>query len=232
MSVISPAARSVFDDGVSFISIVTDNHAWDWPRARERYESVYSAIRYCGVAEKSEVLCTDNSERPLSEVEQFLNAAERPPSTGYEWCQGFNLLYGLAINRMVAKARYPTVVYFCTNHGRFFDPSWLTDLVEPLQDPFCVMSGSLSYHPLSSLPEPTGGFIDVHVQGGLYAAKTALLRDHPYSYKLPHVFTDLWITWKLQAVGFEVSDVPTIKATGGERVECPERFKYVHDHYV
>ena len=122
MNRITPPARAILDGGISFVSIVTKNDAWNWHNAKDRFKAILAAIEHSGIASISEILCTDNSEYRLMEVEQFLRDAPCPPRTSYEWCQGFNLLYGLAINRMVAKAHYPTVVYFCTNHGRFYDP--------------------------------------------------------------------------------------------------------------
>jgi hypothetical protein len=212
------------DHGVSVLSIVTENEAWSWEKAQRRFDAVIHACIRLG--RPYEVLCQDNSERPLGYVRDYLGR-------GHHYNHSpTNLLYGQALNRMVARAQYPTVVYFCTNHGSFFDPSWLADLIEPLRDDFVAMAGSIAYSDLHVVGEDVEGYAPQHIQGGLFAAKRDVLRKIPYSSRFPQVYSDLWISWKLQKEGYELEDVPTIKCTGGARVREPQRFKYVHDHFV
>lgn len=192
------------------------------------------------------VTVVDNSARPSD----LLHTEFRD---GYLWQNGRNLQYGPSLN--LAVPRHPTakyVLYVCTKHGKAFDHSWVRDLLEPLERwPQYGMSGHLMG---SNSPEgvaadggpgcewvaqayrwvnPDGfGEVKQHVQGGVFAARTALMLQFPYPAQYPHNYTDHLLTWAILKAGHEVYDVQSVKSVWRECVPNTRGFKYIHslDH--
>jgi hypothetical protein len=176
-----------------------------------------------------EVLVADNSPRYDRGLADLL-ADRCPHPHGYKWNNGLNLQYARAMNLLAAAARHPVFVYVCAAHGRMLDPGWLADLVAPLADPRVAMAGTV----LPVVPDERQGFLGggvepVHVQGGVFAARTDLLRRFPYDPRFPHLFSDVWVSWKLQREGYQLADVPAVRSVWTGVAE-PGGFKYVHDY--
>jgi len=178
---------------------------------------------------KFQLIAVDNSDadkRPVYQLDEY--AIEH-----LSFWPGSNIMYGPAMNMAVQASRYPIVVYICSNHGRMYDPTWIDDLVSPLlQDPNCAMTGSVypSCHPLQmGFPSHLPSF---HIQGGLFAARTAVMRDYPYTddARWVHWGSDIYQSYQLLNAGFELKNVPSVNSVWRQHVEVPERWKYVHDY--
>lgn len=181
------------------------------------------------------VTCVDNSpvDSPLL-AETF--------GTGYLWQGGRNLMYGPSLNLAVSRVPSTFVLYACTRHGRALDATWVRDLVDPMSvEPRVGMTGHLLG---SSAPETvareTGcawvrdayrfeDGVRPHVQGGVFAARTACLLAHPYPPDIPHAYTDHIITWALLKAGYRCVDVPTVRSVWRDVVRDLRGLKYVHD---
>lgn len=206
---------------VSF-ALVPYNNA---TRTIERIERVLIPTIEAFAGLTYEILLSDNSQQPSAELQQFLKQQNLPHS--YVWNGGQNLFYGGAINQIVSRARYDRLVYLCTSHGELNDPTWLSDILAPFQHEGVAMAGSVkkaSY----DLIRRTGN--DLHVQGGIFAARTSALRQFPYTGEFPHLYSDVFIGWRLQEAGYYLADVGTIGCdwkTG--RLQDKSRYKIVHE---
>ncbi len=146
---------------------------------------------------------------------------------------GANIMYGPAMNLAIRASQYPIIVYICSNHGRMYDPTWIDDLAAPLlQDPGCAMTGSVypSCHP-SDMGFPAH-LPQFHIQGGLFAARTAVMRDYPYTEdeRWVHWGSDIYQSYQLLNAGFGLKNVPSVNSVWRQNIELPERWKYVHDY--
>jgi len=171
----------------------------------ENAEAIASAIESCLVpslrlAAEAEVLCVDNSRAPSPLVETAL--AETGIPSRYEW-SGRNLRYAATLNRLVRRASHPYFVYVCLAHCEMRDPSWWKDLVAPLEDPAVGITGCRQDGPWEFPAE--------HIQGGIFAARTEVLRALPFSPGFPHDFSDIAMSRQLGDEGYRVVDVPAIR---------------------
>lgn len=134
---------------------------------------------------------------------------------------GYNEGYGGALNRAAKLAQCDNLVYFSSNRSRLNDPTWIDDLTQPLADPRCGAAGSVQpcqYNRIARRPcdifEP-----QIHVQGGCFAIRTAVLRNHPFSPYFPQVFSDVYLSWSLVKSGYYLADVPAISAVEAGRAK-------------
>jgi hypothetical protein len=177
----------------------------------------------------AEVIVVDNS----AERSDRLAAVVTGAGIGgrYRWQEGRNLMYGPAMNIAVELANHPYLLYVCSEHGRSLDHTWALDLLEPLiedQTGRVAMTGTLQ----SAGPPTDKGFPDslpdVHVQGGVFAARRDVLRAFPYpSGEYAQWGSDLYESFQLMHAGFRLVDVPTVRSVW--RTDPGEgSWKYVH----
>jgi GT2 family glycosyltransferase len=173
-----------------------------------------------------ELVVIDNS---AARCNRLATAVETRRGT-YHWQQGRNLGYGPAMNLAVRIATRPYLLYVCSEHGRAYDNTWARDLLAPLLATNQVaMTGSIqAAGPPANLNFPDH-LPEIHVQGGVFAARTEVLRRYPYpGGHYAHLGADLFMCFQLMAAGFELRDVPSVKSvwrTGAP----PGTWKYVHD---
>jgi len=143
-----------------------------------------------------------------------------------------NLMYGPSINLALEHAAHEFMVYLCTNHGRMNDTTWLQDILDPLvKDPKAAMTGST----YPSCPPSKMGFSThlphQHIQGGIFAAKTEILRKYSYTSdsRWIHGGSDIYQSYRLMEAGYKLVNVPSIKSVWRRKVPHSEKYKYVHD---
>jgi hypothetical protein len=144
-----------------------------------------------------------------------------------------NLMYGPSMNLATQIAKYPYLVYLCSNHGHMYNPTWIDDLIYPIiNNANVAMTGS--HHP-SCHPKALGfpsHLPSFHIQGGVFGARTSCLAKHPYSenenYK--HWGSDVLECFQLLNAGYILYNVPTVKSVWRQNVNAPEKWKYVHDY--
>jgi hypothetical protein len=148
------------------------------------------------------------------------------------WHEGRNLLYGPSLNLAAGLAEHPFILYLCAAHGRMRDPTWVEDIIAPMwTNKRIAMCGHL--YP-SGAPSMLGladtGQLRVHVQGGVLAARTDIIRRFPYQEReWAHGGSDIWLSYRLMQEGFILHDVPTV-FSGWMMVAPPGPWKYVHDY--
>jgi hypothetical protein len=178
----------------------------------------------------AEIIVIDNSEMRL---DRLANAVldNGGFTASYRWNEGRNLMYGPSLNVAIAMATRPYFLYVCAAHGQMYDPTWAWDLLATLvRDPSgdVAMCGSLQ----PSGPPAAMGFSRsltmVHVQGGLFCARTDVLRAHPYEESdYAHWGSDVYQSYQLMAAGHRLVDVPTVRSVWRTAVEG-RHWKYVH----
>jgi hypothetical protein len=191
-----------------------------------RINRLVEALRHCKL--KAEIIAIDNSPRRSWQLAAAVEDNGSFPGR-YRWQGGRNLCYGPAMNQAVMLAQYPHLLYVCANHGRCIDPSWPLDLLVPLDRDMVAMTGSLQ----DSGPPENLGFPPelppLHIQGGVFAARTELLRRHPYpTGKYAHYGSDIYLSLRLVQAGWQLVDVPTIQSVW-RRTAGDGDWKYVHD---
>lgn len=179
---------------------------------------------------KFQVIVIDNSDDDkripcdILDSSQLCYVCKRP---------GANIMYGPAMNLAVQTCEYPYLVYLCSNHGHMYDPTWIDDLVIPLtRNDRIAMTGS--QYP-SGDPAELGFPQDLpqcHIQGGIFGARTEALLKYPYTMdeRYIHWGSDVYQGFQLLNAGFILYDVPSINSVWRQKVDTPEKWKYVHDY--
>lgn len=192
------------------------------------------------------VTCVDNSFWPDDRlIEAF--------GDDYVWLNGENRMYGGAINLAVRRIPSDYVIYVCTNHGRMVDPRWTWDMVEPMiADPKVVQTGylmgsnspegvaswawpddearRLEFHERFRFVKDDGtGHVPQHIQGGVFAARTGALWEHPYVDPFMHLYSDHYLTWSLLKAGYEVRNVNSVMSVWKSLISNRSNLKYYHD---
>lgn len=108
----------------------------------------------------------------------------------------------------------------------------LTDLIAPLADQSNALAGHIQpceFNRVASVPadiiEP-----QIHVQGGVWSARTQFLRDFGFSHRFPFEFCDVDLSRRCLAAGYQLASVPSIVSIAGGVIPDPEQYKYVHDY--
>jgi len=131
-----------------------------------------------------------------------------------------------ATNLAVTLCETKYFVYLCTNHIHIYDDTWLEDLVEQMEAmPDVVMGGDL-------LPVNKA----MHIQGGIYIAKTIFLTQYPYNVKkFPFSFMDVEISAVITRKGFKMRGLKSIKSVmtkwgkfDKEKNDRTKQYKIVH----
>ena len=177
-----------------------------------------------------ELIIIDNSNQRLDALADLV--ASLPWRSRYLWHEGQNLLYGPSLNLAAALADHPFILYACAQHGYMVDPTWVEDLIAPMwTDERIAMCGHLypSGPPdLVGLPET--GHPHLHIQGGVLAARTDIIRRFPYHEReWAHGGSDIWQSYRLMQEGLILHDVATV-FSGWMMVAPPGPWKYVHDY--
>ena len=175
-----------------------------------------------------ELLVIDNSEQRLEPLAAAVDALPWPSQ--YVWHDGANRMYGPSLNIAARLAQHPFLIYACTNHGRMHDPRWIQDLILPL---WASERVAMTGHPYPSPPASALGFRYsgrcFHIQGGVFAARTATLRSYPYDEgEHAHWGSDIWQSYQLLQEGFELAAVPSVMSVWRKRARRG-RWRYVHD---
>lgn len=174
---------------------------------------------------ETEIICVDNSA--LHDASMTAPLSESGIPFTYVWNGGRNEAYGGALNRIIRLARYPNFVYICSSHGRLHDPTWLEDILAPLEDPRCGQAGTIAVSNYEYIGRKGFGW---HVQGGIFAARTEVLRNFPYGEEYPHLYSDIWLSRILEDNHYRLAGVPSVASVWGRVVREPHSFKVVHDH--
>jgi hypothetical protein len=178
-----------------------------------------------------DLIVIDNSSQPLARLEAAVGSIRSVPAH-YVWNGGRNLFYGPSITQAAQRSTSSFLVYMCASHGTMYDPTWLGDLLRPFDsDHQGRIAQTGSFYP--SGPPSALGFRDtlpwVHIQGGVFAARTEVIAAHPYpDGPLAHYLSDVYQTLRLVAAGYDVVDVATVKSVWRCAAE-PGPWKYVHD---
>jgi len=199
------------------------------------------------------VTCVDNSPEYSHELCNAFDGPGGYDPGSYVWNQGFNETYGGAINLAVRRIPSDFVIYACTNHGRMVDPRWTGLLVDPmLADPKVAMTGHLmgsnspegvahwawpddrvrreAFHERFRFVDEHGlGHVPQHVQGGVFAARTGAMWEHPYEEPFLHLYSDHLVTWSLLKAGYEVRDVCQVKSLWRDTLKNHTNLVYYHD---
>jgi len=220
------SVQNEFENGVTIVLIPHNNP----DRFKTRIERDILPTIVAHPTWKFQVVIIDNSDKDKRPSYNVLS--EYDLQYICRW-SGSNIMYGPGMNLAVALSQYPYLVYVCSNHGHMYDPTWIDDLVYPIiKDSNVAMTGSFypSCNPID-LGFPTH-LPQIHIQGGLFAARVEALRDHPYTNdpRWVHWGSDIYQCYKLLNAGLLLHDVPTVKSVWRQSVSSPETWKYVHDY--
>jgi len=189
---------------------------------QQRIDSVQLSLEVSGLDGVMSVI--DNSKKP--------NKIPKHPRRKYTWNQGYNVAHGGAINQAVSMANTDAVAYVCERHTTINDHSWLSDMINSIESPDIGMAGSVQPCSFSSVAQADSDIIapQIHVQGGVWAARLETFTRFGYSYRYPQTFMDVDICRRMLASGLTLANVPSVASVAGGKVDQPERFKLVHDY--
>lgn len=133
---------------------------------------------------------------------------------------------------MVREARGEKLAYFCASHGLVHDPTWLVDMLAPLNNPEVGAAGCVLPCEFNRVAACPADIIEPqqHVQGGFWSARVEVLRAIGFGHRFPFEFCDVDLSRRLMAKGYTLAHVPTIVSVPDGTIPDPERYKYVHDY--
>ena len=190
-------------------------------------------LNHCRDCMSIDLMVIDNSAQPLIGLRAAIAGTECVPAS-YVWNGGANFFYGPSINQAARSSASSLLVYVCSSHGTMYDPTWLSDLVQPFAADGGGIAQTGSFYP--SGPPSALGFDDalpwIHVQGGVFASPTRLIASYPYpDGPLAHYLSDVYQSLRFMTAGYELVDVPTVKSVW-RTTAGPGPWKYVHDENV
>lgn len=209
------------------LTLATVLYKPDWSRTARILRDALAAADACALA--AELLVIDNSPNPTVESLGLAAAEDRARVI---WNQGYNIYLAGALTTAVRESRGDAFVYVCASHGVGNDPTWISDLVAPLADPKVGLAGHVQpceFNRVAAVPED---IIEpqIHVQGGLWAARTDLLREIGFGHRFPFEYCDVDLSRRVLAAGYVLHSVPSVVSVAGGVIPDPERYKYVHDY--
>lgn len=209
------------------VTLATVLYEPDWGRTGAIIDQALRVVETCGLA--GELVVVDNSPSPTVDA---LVLCQGRPGCRYVWNWGYNIYIGGALTEAVRLARFPHILYFCASHGLQNDPTWIADLLEPLANAEVGLAGHVQpcrYDRVAAVPEDIVE-PQVHVQGGVWAARREVLQTIGFSHRFPFEFCDVDLSRRLLAAGYRLHSVPSLVSVAGGVIPDPENYKYVHDY--
>lgn len=209
------------------ISLATVIYEPDWSVTGRILQQSLGALESCQL--QGELLIVDNSPSPTVEARQLAISDSR---VRHLWNDGYNIFIGGGLTKAVTQANGDAFVYLCASHGLQNEPTWLQDLIAPLVDPQVGLAGHIhpcEFNRVAAVPEDITE-PQIHVQGGVWSARTETLREIGFSHRFPFEFCDVDLSRRMLAAGYALITVPSIVSIAGGTIPDPERYKYVHDY--
>ncbi len=181
----------------------------------------------------------DNANKIFASVVKTLPEVERividnSPTTHadafscdkFKWNDGYNIYWAGGINQAVELATGRVFIHFLPTRGIERNPNWVKKLVAPLSVPQVGMTGpvlSCSYSPvtgdLTGLPEK-----QVHVQQAVFAARTSVLKQHPWGPNHPHAYSDVEQSIKLLRARYLLVNVKEVSSVAASHASNPNSY--------
>ena len=199
----------------------------DWSRTGAIVRDVLGSLEACDLT--GEYLIVDNSPAPTMEAVRLAAEDQR---VRFHWNQGYNVYLAGALTTAALQAHGRHFVYCCASHGLINDPTWLSDLIAPLADKSNALAGHVQPCEFNRVASVPADIIDpqIHVQGGVWSARTQFLREFGFSHRFPFEFCDVDLSRRCLAAGYQLASIPSIVSIAGGVIPDPERYKYVHDY--
>lgn len=204
---------------VTIICVLCDRYN---PFIQKTIDSVQLSLEASGLDGVVSVI--DNSAKP--------NQIPKHPRRQYTWNQGYNVAQGGAMNQAAKKADTDAIAYICERHTTISDYSWLRDLIDSIEPTNVGMAGNVQPCNFACVAQNPDDIIEpqVHIQGGVWAARRETFNKFKFSYRWPQTFCDVDISRRMIASGLTLANVPSVASVAGGKVDHPERFKIVHDY--
>lgn len=146
--------------------------------------------------------------------EQFFK--QRTTNTEYIWRGGANEGYGGGLSLAANHTDCDVIVYVSSARSTVNDPTWIDDIVAPLQSEQCGISGSVKPCQYDRIARFEADIFEpqIHVQGGVFAIRTEVLKRHSML-RFPQVFSDVYLSWSVIKSGYSLANVPSIQSVEG-----------------
>lgn len=124
--------------------------------------------------------------------------------------------YADGITETARESESEIIVYLSSMRHTCYDYTWISDLVLPLQDYRCGMSGTLTECYYDRIARSSSDIFEpqIHIQGGCFAASRHALLECGYG-KFPQIFSDVYLSWSMIRHGYYLANVPSICASAG-----------------
>lgn len=209
------------------VTLATVLYQPDWNRTGAIIARNLESIDACNL--RGELVVVDNSPAPTMEA---IRLAAEDRRVRFIWNQGYNVYLAGALRTAALQAHGRCLVYTCASHGQMNDPTWLTDIIAPLTDEAVALAGHVQPCEFNRVAACPADIIEpqIHVQGGVWAARTRFLREFGFSHRFPFEFCDVDLSRRCLAAGYQLVSVPSVVSIAAGVIPHPERCKYVHDY--
>lgn len=112
-------------------------------------------------------------------------------------------------------------IYVCSNHLKIYDKDWVDAMVKEMDDSKADIGGT-----------ETRFDGKVHIQGGVFIARTEILKKYPYdSINFPFTFMDVALSDTLHNAGAKFLNMRNVKSVMGDYKRTMAH-KVVHAHLI
>lgn len=209
---------------LTFVSVI---YKPNWERTGKIVGDVLMSLEQTDLP--GEYLIVDNSPTLTREA---CDLADKDSRVRVLWNHGYNTYLAGAITRAAECAAGKSLVYCCASHGVTNHFSWITDIIEPLQDERVALAGCVMPCEFNRVAECQADIINpqIHVQGGVWSARTEFIRSFGLSHRFPFEFCDVDLSRRAIAAGYRLADVSSICSLPSGIVSNPAKYKYIHDY--
>jgi len=153
---------------------------------------------------KIETIIIDNStdKYEIAAIQKTVKNYKEKLNTKYYGNNSISL--SEAVNKAIDRAKGQYFIYLCSNHIWIYSDNFIQRMIEPMNKSGADMGGTICYE------------VAKHIQGGIYIAKTDILKSFRYDEKrYPFSFMDVDISQRMIKAGAELINIPAVYSIMG-----------------
>ena len=141
-----------------------------------------------------------------------------------------NTFYGGGINLLVEHVQTEAMIYMSSTRSRIHNGAFVEKLLRPLYDPHNGVSGCIQPCDLRIVSADAEDVEQIHVQGGIWASRTDVLKAVPFGNEFPQVYSDVHHGLKIRRCGYHLASAEGIGAIASGALMDPLRYDAISDY--
>ena len=142
----------------------------------------------------------------------------------------YNTYYGGGINLLDSKVDTEFMIYASARRGRIHRKEFIDSLLAPLRIGQNGMSGCVQPCNIGIVTGDTSGLESIHIQGGIWAARTNVIRAVPFGNEFPQVYSDVHHGVKLRRSAYNLASADRIGSIAGGVIFDALKYHAISDY--